>query len=222
MRSERTRKLVTLAMLSALAYLIMLVKTPPIFPAVPFLRYEAKDVIIAIGGFIFGPLSALAMSVVVAFIEMITVSETLIYGAVMNALSSCTFACTAAFVYKKRRTILGATAGLVCGIVVTVPVMLLWNYLIVPLYLGVPRTVIATMLVPYFLPFNLIKYGLSAAITMLVYRPVRAALDKARLHPVSVVEGSKPSKKLNIGAVLVSLFVIITCVLLILSYQGIV
>jgi len=219
MRSERTKKLVTLAMLSALAYVVMVFLK---IPVVLFLRYEPKDVIIAIGGFLYGPLSALAISVVVSLVEMVTVSETGIYGAIMNALSSCTFACTAALIYKKWRTLPGAAAGLAGGIVVTVPVMLLWNYLIVPLYLGQPRDVIATMLIPYFLPFNLLKYGLSAAITMLLYRPVRAALAKSQLLPASKSNGSKPQKKLNIGTVLISLFIVVTCVLLILSYQGII
>ena len=124
MRSKNTRKLVTLAILSAIAYVVMvLIK----IPVVLFLSYEPKDVIIAIGGFLYGPLSAMFMSIVVAFVEMVTVSTTCFYGAIMNILSSCTFACTAAFVYKKWRTLPGAAAGLAGGIVITVPVMLLWN-----------------------------------------------------------------------------------------------
>ena len=220
MRSEKTRKLVTLAMLSALAYILMVFLR---IPVVLFLKYEPKDVIIAIGGFIFGPLSAMAMSVVVALVEMVTVSETGIYGAIMNALSSCTFACTAAFVYKKQRTLPGAALGLAYGIMVTVPVMLLWNYLIVPLYTPyISRADVVPMLVSVFLPFNLLKYGLSAAITMLIYRPVRSALDKSRLLPMPEGNGARAAKKTNAGALLVSLFVVITCVLLILSYQKII
>ena len=219
MRSERTKKLVTLAMLSAIAYVVMILLKVPV---VLFLSYEPKDVIIAIGGFLYGPMSALAMSVVVSLVEMVTVSSTGIYGAIMNALSSCTFACTAAIVYKKWRTLPGAAVGLAGGVIVTVPVMLLWNYLIVPLYMGQPREVIAAMLVPYFLPFNLLKYGLSAAITMLLYRPVRAALAKSHLLPAAKSDGLKPQKKLNVGTVMVSLFIVITCVLLILSYQEII
>jgi len=217
MRSERTRKLVTLAMLSAIAYVLMvLIK----IPVVLFLSYEPKDVIIAIGGFLYGPISAMVMSVVVALVEMVTVSTTGIYGAIMNALSSCTFACTAAYIYKKWRTLPGAAAGLVGGIVVTVPVMLLWNYLMVPIYMGAPRAVVVTMLVPTFLPFNLLKYGLSAAITMLLYKPIRIALNKSHLLPAPV-QGAKKAK-LNIGAVIISALVIITCVLFILSWRGVI
>ena len=217
MRSDKTRKLVTLAMLSAVAYVLMvLIK----IPVVLFLSYEPKDVIIAIGGFLYGPLSAMAMSIVVALVEMVTVSTTGIYGAIMNALSSCTFACTAAYIYKKWRTLPGAAAGLAGGIVVTVPVMLLWNYLMVPIYMHAPRDVVVTMLVPTFLPFNLLKYGLSAAITMLLYKPIRIALNKSHLLPAPAQGGKKA--KLNIGAVIISALVIITCVLFILSWRGVI
>ena len=221
MRSERTRKLATLAILSALAYIVMVLIKIPVFPAVPFLNYEPKDVIIAIGGFLYGPLSALAISVVVSLVEMVTVSTTGIYGAIMNILSSCTFACTAAIIYKKWRTLPGAATGLAGGIVITVPVMLLWNYLIVPIYMGAPREYVATLLVPYFLPFNLLKYGLSAAITMLLYKPIRIALNKSHMLPVSSTQGAKTAK-LNIGAVLISALIIVTCVLLILTWQGLI
>ena len=48
-----TRQWVLMAMLSALAYLIMsLVR----IPVVLFLKYEPKDVIITVGGFLMGPL----------------------------------------------------------------------------------------------------------------------------------------------------------------------
>ena len=219
MRSERIRKLVTLAMLCALAYILMvLIK----IPVVLFLSYEPKDVIIVIGGFLYGPLSAMVMSVVVALVEMVTVSSTGIYGAIMNALSSCTFACTAAFIYKKWRTLPGAATGLVGGIIITVPVMLLWNYLIVPLYtVYITREAVVPMLVSVFLPFNLIKYGLSSAITMLIYKPIRIGLSKSNLLPATPAPGAKLAKA-NIGVILISALVIVTCILLILTLRGII
>ena len=60
------------------------------------LSYEPKDVVIAIGGFLYGPLAALGISLVVSFIEMLTISSTGWIGFVMNFLSSAAFAGTAA------------------------------------------------------------------------------------------------------------------------------
>ena len=128
-----TKELTTLAMLTAIAY--ALVATVRI-PIVLFLKYEPKDVVITIGGFLMGPMAVLISSFVVALIEMFTISDTGIIGCIMNFLSTCSFAIPAALVYKRRHTIKGAIAGLVVGTVIMVSTMLLWNYLITPLYLA--------------------------------------------------------------------------------------
>jgi len=237
MQSSRTRKLAILALLAALAYVVMVYGRVPVLTVPPFLKYDPKDVILAIGGFLFGPLSVLAMSVVVSFLEMITVSETGIIGFFMNVLSTCAFACTAALIYKKLHTLKGAIIGLAAGWLATAAVMVLWNYIVTPIYLASlatgfsdlealsesvtrVRPVVAGMLIPIFLPFNLLKGGLNAAITMLLYKPVRTALSKSGLLPRPPVNA--PRSRINVGAMLVSAFLLVTGALLILVYQGII
>lgn len=170
---RKTRKLAMTGMLCALAYAVTAVGRIPI---VLFLKYDPKDIVIALGGFIWGPPASFTIAVVVSFVEMLTMSENGILGFMMNVISSCSFACTAAFVYRKKKTLSGAAAGLLCGWGCMVPVMLLWNYLIAPVYLGYPRQAVAELLLPVFLPFNLLKGGLNAAITMLLHKPVITAL----------------------------------------------
>lgn len=212
----RTKKLTALSMLSALAYIVMLAGR---IPVVLFLKYDPSDVIITIGGFLYGPIAAFAMSTAVSFVEMITVSGTGPIGFVMNMIQTCAFAGTAAFIYKSKRTITRAIIGLIVGWLLTTAVMLLWNYFITPIYMGLPREAVAELLIPAFLPFNLLKGGLNAAITMLLYKPLKSALYKA--HLISASEETTVSKgKINIGVILVSFFLIITCVLLILVFQG--
>lgn len=174
----RTKKLTTIGMLCALAYAAAAVGR---IPLILFLKYDPKDVIIVIAGLIFGPLTSLTVSVLVSVVEMFTVSETGILGCVMNIISSCSFACTAAFIYKKRRRLSGAVLGLFCGLVCQVSVMMLWNYLITPIYMGYPREAVVKLLLPVFLPFNLIKGGLNAAITMILYKPIVTALRRLNL-----------------------------------------
>ena len=52
MKHEQTKKLTVLAMLCAVAYVIVALVR---IPVVMFLKYEPKDVIIAFGGFLYGP-----------------------------------------------------------------------------------------------------------------------------------------------------------------------
>ncbi|MCL2225229.1 MAG: ECF transporter S component [Defluviitaleaceae bacterium] len=181
---NRTKKLTTLAMLIAMAFMVgATFRIRHVFAAAPFLTYDPKDVVILIGGFLFGPVSALLMSVILAFLEMATVSVTGFIGAIMNALASASFACTAAFVYSKRRNIQGAVVGLALGCVVATATMLLWNYAIIPLYVpGATRESVMAMMIPVLLPFNLIKTSLNAAIALLLYKKVVAALKAAGLY----------------------------------------
>lgn len=69
------------------------------------------------------------------------------------------------------------------------------------------------MLVPVFLPFNLGKYILNAALTMLIYKPIVTALRKANLLAPSSSDAAPVQKKQHLGTILVSLLILITCIL---------
>ncbi len=211
----RVRKMVLIAMLAAISYIAVLAIR---IPVVAFLSYEPKDVIITIGGFLLGPTAAALCSLVVSLIEMFSISETGIIGCVMNLLSSCSFACVAALIYKKRHDLAGAVLGLAAGSAAMIGTMLLWNYLITPLYMtGTTRADVAAMLIPIFLPFNALKAGLNSALTLLLYKPLVTALRRvglAQSKPAAV-----PHSKL--GLYLFAGVLLITCVLLLLAYQGI-
>ena len=220
------KKIAIIAMLSALAYLLMFALRIPFMPAAPFLKYDPKDVIIITGGFLFGPFTSVIMSVIVSFLEMVTVSESGPIGMIMNIVSSCSFAFTAAAIYKKRRTIRGAVAGLVIGLAVMIATMLLWNYLLTPLYMkvgenNVPREFIVKMLVPVFLPFNLLKGGLNLGLTLLIYKPLTTALRKTGMLPKTTTKTGENGKA-NIGVILAALFAIATYILLMLVFSGVI
>ena len=213
MSHQKVKNLVVLAMLSAVAYLMVsLIR----IPVVLFLSYEPKDVIIAIGGFLLGPLASFAISLIVSFLEMVTYSQTGPIGALMNLLSSCSFACTAAIIYKKRHTLSGAVLSLLCGSVVMVVVMLLWNYLITPLYMGVSRDQVVGLLLPAFLPFNALKAGLNTAFTLCLYKPLVTALRKTGL----IASGPQRAGSSRVGLYLFAAALLAACILFLLVLQG--
>ena len=215
-----TKQLVTLAMLSAIAYAVMFMSKA--LPSVNgFLDFDFKDVIICVGGFIYGPLAAALMSILVAFIELVTISSTGLWGFLMNCLATCAFCCTACYVYKKRHTQRGAVLGLALGVVCLVVVMLLWNFLITPIYTGYPREVVTAMLLPVFLPFNLAKGGMNMAVTLLLYKPIVTALRRAKLAPPSHSQG-QPGTKGSAGSLLFSAALLATFVTLALVLMGVI
>lgn len=181
MSNLRTKKITTLGMLSALAFLSVFLIRIPLIPAVPFLKYEPKDVIVLMAGFIFGPLSAIMVSVVVSFVELVTISSTGIIGFVMNILSTVTFVVPAAYLYKRKRTFKHASIGMLIGAVATTITMLLWNYLLTPIYMNVPLEKVIPLLTSAILPFNLIKSALNSILALLLYKPLVNALRKANL-----------------------------------------
>lgn len=213
--SINVKTVTSIAMLSALTYMAMLLSN--ILPKVDFLQMEIKGTVIVIGGFIFGPLAAAVISIIVAVLEMVTVSGTGPIGCVMNLMAACAFACPAAYIYQKMRTRKGAVIGLAVGVVVLTVVMLLWNYFLVPIYLGVPREKVAEMLPTLYLPFNVVKGGLNMALTLLLYKPVVTALRKARLVPE---RAAAPGKRIDAGFLLFSLALLATFVLLVLVLSG--
>lgn len=217
MKHEQVKKLTVLAMLCAVAYVIVALVR---IPVVMFLKYEPKDVIIAFGGFLYGPLAALIVTTVVSFIEMLTVSTTGWIGLIMNILSTAAFACTAALVYRKKHTLSGAVIGLLLGSAAMTVVMLIWNYALTPLYMGMARADVAAMLVPVFLPFNLLKSGLNSAITILLYRPLVRGLRHVGLFPQSSV-GSKPARTGKLWVWLGAAALLAVCILLLLHWNNI-
>lgn len=178
--NNKTKKLATTGMLCALAYLT--VSTVRI-PLILFLKYEPKDVIITIGGLLFGPFTSFLISFIVSFAQMMTISENGLLGFLMNTISSCSFACTASLIYRKKRRFSGAVTGLIAGWACMILVMLLWNYLVAPFYMGCSREDVVKLLLPAFLPFNFIKGGLNTVITILLYKPVITALRRSRILP---------------------------------------
>ena len=214
-----TRYLATTAMFVAVSYVAVLVSK--VIPNVAgFLSYEPKDAFIVIAGLLFGPMTSVLISVLVSLIEMLTISSTGPYGLLMNVVSTCAFAVPAAWYYQKDRTQKGAVIGLAFGVVTMAVAMLLWNYIITPFYMGVPRATVAGMLLPVFLPFNLVKGGLNAALILLLYKPIVSALRSAHLAEPSVSGKSKGS--FSIGFTLFSLAVLITFVLLLLVLIGVI
>ena len=206
--ARSTRRLTLTAMLAAMAYVAMLI-TRPLPHVAGFLSYDLKDVVVAIAGFQLGVGPAMLITLVVSLLEMVTVSSTGPIGLLMNVLSTGAFVLPAAIIYGRNKSLKSAAMGLGLGVVLMTVMMLAWNYIVTPLYMNVPRQVVAGMLIPTFLPFNLVKGGLNAGITMLIYKPVTEALRRAGLLAPSKSGGSRA---FNLPVTLVSAFVVVTCV----------
>lgn len=208
---ERVKKLTVTAMLCAMAFIIVAVCRIPIMtPPFDFLKYEPKDVIITLGGLIYGPLTSFLISAVVSLIEMITVSTTGYWGMLMNIISTCTFACVASLVYKKKKNLSGLLAGVLLGCVCSTAAMCLWNYFVTPIYMGMAREAIAELLLPVFMPFNLFKSALNAAIVFYVYKPAMRVFYTSKV----ISHIPEEAKKKNILIWIVAGLLLVACAII--------
>ncbi len=214
--NTKVKHLVVIGMLSALAYIAVFTIRIPI---VLFLEYEPKDVIIVIGGFIWGPLTAFLVSLVVSLLEMITISKDGIIGFLMNVMSTAAFACTASYIYSRNRTLKGAIIALITGLVSMTGIMIIWNYLVTPIYLKIPRQAVVDLLVPAILPFNLIKGGLNMGFTLALYKPVKRALRKSGM--LKQPEDAPMNRKIW-GVSAIGLLIVSSCVFFVLALNGLV
>ena len=217
--TERIKMLCIMAMLTAMAI------AADFFLRVPeiggFLTYEPKDVIITIGAFIYNPIAGLIMSLVTCLVEM-TISKTGPIGLLMNFLSSATFVGVASVIYYRKKTMLRAVIGLVAGSAAMIAVMLLWNYIITPIYMQVSREAVVEMILPLLLPFNAIKAGLNSALVLLLYKPLVTALRKSKLIPTRE-SNDGGNKRINTAiTVNVSAVAVATMILVLLIFAKII
>ena len=165
-----TRKLCGMAVLTALAVVLACTIHVPYFGA-GFLEYSPSDVPVLIASFMYGPVWGLVITAIVSLIQGLTVSAGSGWiGIAMNFLSTGIFVLSAGLIYKFKHDIKGATIGLVVGFVCGVVTMILWNILITPLYMKVPRETVLAMIPTVFLPFNVLKYAGNAAMTFSLYK----------------------------------------------------
>ena len=172
----RVRKLVFMALFTALAY----ASTMIIHPKVLFLTFDVKDAIITLASMSFGAISGVVISALVAFIEFISISDTGVYGLIMNFLSSATFAVTASIIYKYKKTLFGGIIGLVAAVFATTSVMLLANIIVTPYFMKTSTEEVLKMIPGILLPFNFLKAVANAGLVIGFYKPISNALKAVR------------------------------------------
>lgn len=190
----KTRKLTTIAVLTAAAVVLQYLEIPiPIMPS--FIKLDFSDLPEIIGAFVCGP----AAGVLIAFLKNLihlAVSQSGFIGELSNFILGAVFALVAGLIYKKMPNLKGAIVAGVVASVVMGAVSWPSNYFIIyPLYynvMGFPEASILDMyqallprvdsiaeaLVIFNIPFTIVKGLISAAVTVAVYKPLAKVIPK--------------------------------------------
>ncbi len=215
-RTDTIKRMVISAVFTAIAYVCVCVFRIK----VSFLTFDIKDSVITVCAMIFGPLTGLAISLAVSFIEMVTISDTQIYGFIMNVLSTTVFSVTASAIYKKKRDMVGSVLGLVSAVFATTAVMMLANLFITPYYMGVGQEVVISMIPKLLFPFNLIKSILNASLVMLIYKPIVTALRRAGAVKASKVASGYSFDKKSLVVMLSALAIMVVSLVIFFMFMG--
>jgi riboflavin transporter FmnP len=166
------KKLATMAVLSALSIVLMLLIRFPILPAAPYLIYEPADVPVFIGTFLFGPLAGLILTVIVSSFQAFVVNTNGLVGLVMHIASTGSYVIAAGLIYRKYNKYSGAILAMVTGSIARAAVMVPVNLIIQPNFFGTPYDVVKSLILPAIIPFNLIKSVVNSILTALVYKRI--------------------------------------------------
>lgn len=182
------RMIAVVGVLTAVAVVLQYLEIS--IPLVPsFLKLDFSDLPALLGAFAFGPLAGVLIQLLKNLIHL-AVSQSGFVGELSNFLLGAVFVLTAGLFYQikktKLRALLAGILGAVAMALVSVPV----NYfLIYPLYynvIGIPEGAVLGMyqailpsvdsifesLLIFNLPFTLVKGLISAAVSMLIYKPL--------------------------------------------------
>jgi riboflavin transporter FmnP len=163
-----------MAILAALSIVFMLVLHFPIIPAAPWLEYEPADIPILIGGFVYGPVAGIIITVIAALIQALTVSASAGWvGFIMHVIATGTLVTISATYYKFHKTHKGAIIGLILGCISMTAIMIPTNLIISVKFWGMTAEAVKASIIPILIPFNLIKSGVNSIVVLLVYKSLR-------------------------------------------------
>ena len=211
MKKDSLKKIAITSVFTAIAFILTFIFRFK----VSFLTFDFKDAIIAMVALMYGPIYGMTSAGVVAFLEFLSVSDTGLYGLIMNFISSGTFALVFGLVYKYKRTFTGAILSVILSVISVTAIMMVANYLITPYYMGVSRGDVVAFIPTLLLPFNLAKSVINATATLLLYKPITNVMKR-----MGIIKKSENSiHKYNLKSLIVfivSLLIIIFAIIYII------
>ena len=191
MKNSKTKIMVTVAVLSAVATILFLIKIPLAFIAPPFYELDLSNVVSLIGAFALGPVAGILIELLKNVINLIIDgSITGGIGELSNFLTACAFVVPASFIYKYRKDKKSAILGLFVGVITMTVFGFFSNlHIMIPAYskaLSLPLeqivgmgTLIHSSIDSVFdlvflcvVPFNLIKGTIISIVTFLLYKKI--------------------------------------------------
>ncbi len=172
-----TKKIVALALFTALAFIFSFWSFP-IFPAAPFLKLDFGNVFIMLSGFLFGPVEAIAVTLVKELLALTNTTSGGV-GEIANFLMTSAFVILPSVLYRYRKGLKTVALSLSGACIIgTVTATLVNRFIVFPLYMGDAAAGVFNSLVWYVIGFNLLKTVSISVVTVLLYKRLSRFLTK--------------------------------------------
>ena len=170
MTSSKIKQITTMGILIAISIILVVSPLKFPFPTAPFLVYEPGDVPIMVGGFIFGPVAGIVLTVITSVVQSLTVAKDGIFGCIMHILATSALVGVSSLIYTRKKTFKRAIIGSVIGSLSMAAVMLVLNLALDPIFYGMTLDAVMKLVFPAILPFNLMKAGVNSIIFLLIFK----------------------------------------------------
>lgn len=165
-----SKRIVLLAVFSALAYVVSLFEFPLFPPPVSFLELDFGNVFIMLVGFLLGPIDGVIVCVVKELLYL-PVGGTGGVGQLANIIMTCSYILLPSIAYRMKKGLKVVIPSLcVAGVVATGVALLTNRYILFPLYGITNPQEFFKSVVWYLVLFNLIKTTAISVLTLLLYK----------------------------------------------------
>lgn len=186
MTSNKTKKLVGIAMLASLAWVISMVSFP-VLPGSPFLKIDFSDLAVLFGMYIYGPLAGVAIAFIRSLLSYAQKGGEMGFPIGDTAAFIATISYTLPlylYVTKRGLNVKNKIAATVISSTSLTIMMSLVNWLfIAPAYMAVMGFSVGPMrtyLLVAVIPFNFIKGILVSTVFFVAFTKLKTWLDKTR------------------------------------------
>ena len=196
MKKFRTADMVKIALLSAVAYSLSLLKLPTfqIFPE--FLKLELGDIPAVLAAITLGPAAGIAVEAIKNLLACLIAPNGKFIGEFANFVIGASYVGTLGLIYKNKKNIQAFTIGAITATFVMAAVGCLMNYYVfIPVYAWIlnvePQLFVdiasavnsrinsfAMLIVLAILPFNLLKGVLVSVLGYLIYRVLKPIINR--------------------------------------------
>ena len=168
-----TGKVTRIGILAAAGVALSLLEFP-ILAGAPFYKLDPSGLAVMLAGFSMGFPAGVLTLLIKDLVSLLVHPSGGWVGQLADFIALFAFFAPAAFIYQKNKTRKNALIGMVIGIAVMAAAAVLANlYILFPVY-GVPNG--EKYILPFTIPFNLIKGAALTVITFLIYKPLSPIL----------------------------------------------